>query len=753
MPASPDNPSLLIGVGAFGGQVIDRVPAADVAAPSFDSVRVLAGSSIDAVLGEVLAHARRLLDLGQLVTHSSPEDSRGPRLDVLVAADVGDEEIAPLVAPLLRRLATELRREFRSILAVGDGRLAICPLLLAPLASNAASVAIVLQDVAALQDGARGQNMLGAPIYVVQDQSRKYRLSHQELACSFASFVHVLLFSRLRDRDGVRDLVEQEPGRPPFATFACATLEVDVPLLRELCAHRLTADVLARYQRPPPGIDAIASAAAGLVPPVNVVEQGLVAGQNRSLLEHLQPPVIEVPAVAIGDGPEAIMTRFATMWKPRVRVQIDAYRGTVELHDLSAIARRIHGNGTRMCQEIEDAAVTKLSELAADGPDGPVFALEVAARAARDAERAAELARGAFEHPDLPRWTVPPLEEGLRELEMAVHRAPRSDPFRLEGFAVILGLLASVLAARGTWSLVRELGLEDRVPQWLTWLVGAALAAGALGYSAYRHRVTHFNSVKAARDALASKLNRYLRVDLQAYFERRVAYTQLMWRYRLYRGLGERLRDVASRLEHGQRAIARAASDSEARVSRKLEEEARDHPASALLLRSVVTRDLLEEVYGHAQLDADAICRHVHALATADVPVLSLPHADAERVHQRCLEELASVAGARPFDAGNTPLHQRVHAEARRFVAELMHKLSPPLELAPDHVQRGHRSTLIHPPASLHVIDEHADARGWARLESDDHLRVHLLLDHRELGADAVIAAIHEAGTGPEVPA
>ena len=135
------NPTLLIGVGAFGREVVRRTARGGERIASLEHLEVESARPAAEIVAEAKVRARALLDLGHFVASTAPTDRRGPRCDVLVVADLGEPGVAEAIAPLCAALAEGLRAEFHPILRAGAGALVVCPLLSAPRAADRARVA------------------------------------------------------------------------------------------------------------------------------------------------------------------------------------------------------------------------------------------------------------------------------------------------------------------------------------------------------------------------------------------------------------------------------------------------------------------------------------------------------------------------------------------------------------------------------------------------------------------------------------
>ncbi|MEM9488640.1 MAG: hypothetical protein AAGC55_05820, partial [Myxococcota bacterium] len=499
-------------------------------------------STLEAGAAELVERAedrcRRLLDLAHFIDSTAPTDVRGPRLDVFVIGDIGDERVAALVPVVVERLAIRLRTAFRPILGAGEGALAVCPMLAAPrraLGDSAAEAIRQLADLAGHPELARRPQ---AHIYVVEDQSGKYLLSSAELRRSFAAFLSLLLMSRVRDERAGRELVEAtgDERAGPLATFACATLEIDMAALHELCALELSQDMLRHFDPGQLSLTEVASEAHPLVPERTGVEAELwQESGDRSLEEYLAPPDIAVPRIAWTDTPEAIIDdSFGPLWRLQTERTMAGFIDEVERFKMDRLAVQIERNGTELARRLASELDQRINREALASPRGPGRALEFARYAATRAHGLAEDARTRIDAPDLRPFPLSPLTDGVDAIDRACAAWPRRNPFRLRWLG-----LACVLCATFLFGSFIHLGLswlladgQPASPWWASGALGAAVAGAVIGYSLWRHIKRHYNWLCSARDELDQSLRRYLHRDVVAYFRSRLHYTRLLWSYR-----------------------------------------------------------------------------------------------------------------------------------------------------------------------------------------------------------------------------
>lgn len=755
------------------------------------------GIDIDAVADEVERAGRRLLDLGHFVATTEATDARGPRLDVLVIGDLGEAAVGRGLADVLDAVALRLRTRFRPILGAGEGSLAVCALALVPRDADSTRIAGAVSSLDALARHVEPPRRPRARLYLVEDQSGKYLLSRAELVRSFTAFVHLLVFSGLRDDSGFRGLVEHTGEHDaPFATFVCATLEVRMQVIHELCALALAGELLARYQDEPPPLAEVASEAEGLVPERTTVEARLWQEGERSLEAYLTPPAISVPRIEWTDTPEDIVERkLGPMWRMETERAIEAFRERVERLQMDRLAEQIERNGTALVVETLDALRARVQRELAAGPRGLARALAVARYAAESARGQCQAVRARIDAPELGRFPSLPLEDLLADVHEAAAAWPRHTPARMQRFTAVAGACGS-LAAAGFVHLGAE-ALGWPLPWWACGILGAALVVPGLSYDLWRHRKRHHNWLGHARDALDQAIERHVQRDMVAYFRARLAYTRLLWVYRVYRRLTEYLDGVVAALESARAAVAETrrmlAARAHAHTERLAGRSSGETGAEGILYRSLLGPEVVRRLYAHVgPADPGAAAARFHAELTghgrdadpgergrshelanprelADsrapagsrdagagaVDLLDAPFADPERVLAFCRRELGALRDASPFDPALPPLAEAATEAVRAHLALLARKLSPPLELVQSAVRDTPvaRRVVVAPAEARAVIEETLaplDQSWQVRALSSDPRRVHLLIDR---GALPVAAVARVVSVPPEVRA
>lgn len=802
----PENPTLIVGLGAFGRRLSQNV-APDRGAPIENLVRVDAadGEPIADVVGRAKERARALLELGHFVATTRPTDKRGPRFDVLVLGDLGDPGVAEAVGPFTAAIGAELRAEFHPILRAGEGALIVCPFLSAPRAADRARKVAALQSLARLAADADIGKRPGGRIYVIEDQSGKYLLSREELERGFAAFLHLLLFSRLRsDEGGIRHLIERGAGSErggPFATFACATLEFDQATFARLCAVRLARELLRLFRSgDDPSIAEIAAGAAPIVPERQRLEEELWRESDTgSLVKHLEPPAISVPEIDLSDSPEDIVEgKVGALWRASVARRIEGFRDDVERFKMDRLAAGIERNGKATLERALADLAKQIDRDVAVGPRGHARALEFLRDAHTRAKGLLDEVCAEIESPDLQPFPGSPLDSGVTAVVEAAFARPR--PYRMKVFGAIAGVLGACLTAGVILGLYRLLlapspsffDPTEHVPDdwkraFVVWpmpfVIGAVLSASSTYYRLWKHRKRHHNWVVEARDDLDQALKRYLCGDIVSYFGRRLHYTRLLWIQRIYKRLVLRIEEAIARLEATRAALAEAderLAEQEIALDDRLDASA---SRGGILFRGLLAPADARSIYH--ELKPSELHRVAERFLKAALegtgedlgplrikgrPWIEAPFADPEALLVFCEKELSHAAEICPFQVASTaprggpqgesggteppglrrPVLERIASDGlRAFLRQLSLKLSPPLEVV-ETLAIGtpppSRMAVIPPEARALVeatLGEENIGGGWdIRSLSGDTHRVHLVIDRGELPLEALAVMV-----------
>lgn len=792
----PRNPTLLVGLGAFGRDVIDlaaRGPARQRPNLACIEVREDGGEEprsdgardagrpaiIEATSRKARDELRAMLDLEHFVEHTEPTDPRGPRCDVLLVGDLSEPGVASIAPALAAALAAELRAEFHGILRSGEGALCVCPLLCTPRSADKDQVAAAARALSAAAESIDPQRRLDARVYLVEDQSGKYLLSRAELVRSFAAFLHLLLFSGLRDAElGARGLIERAPNEGgPFATFACATLELDQRSLARLSAVRLAREILRRLREGRElTIAEIAAESAGIIPERGRLETDLWKESSAGTLEkHLEPPLIDVPEITWEDSPEDIVERkFNALFRARAESRIRGFREDVERFKMDRLAAEIEKSGKSTLERLTSALAERIEREVEAGPRGHARALEILRDARTRAKGLRDEVEAEIESPDLDPFPSSPLDAGVLAIHEAAFFRPRA--FRMKIFGAIGIVLGTALTAGVILSVLRGLVAPDppyfdptaplskgwiaHLGRWpVPFAMGAVLSASSTSYRLWKHYKRHHNWAASARDSLDQALKKHLQRDVVSYFYRRLHYTRLLWVQRIYRRLVEKLDEAIATLEGIRAALAQADLDL-GQEERALEDRLRaEGLRGGVLFRGLLSpegaRDIYEEI---KPVDTHAAAERFLKEALAGSPWTAAPFAEIPALTAFCDKELARLDVLSPFKPDSEALFRCASDATRAFLSKLALKLSPPLatiEAARGEPPRGRHIAIVPEGAETFVNELFAEENvrgGWdVRGLSRDPRRIHLLIDRGGIGIDA-IRALQSAGA-PRTPA
>jgi len=779
----PRNPTLLVGLGAFGREVLDLAARGPVRQrPNLACIEVRAeGDEVESTSRRAREELRAMLDLEHFVEHTEPTDARGPRCDVLLVGDLSEPGVAAAAPAIATSLAAELRAEFHGILRSGEGALCVCPLLCAPRSTDKDQMGAAARALSAAAEHPDPQRRLDARVYLVEDQSGKYLLSRAELVRSFAAFLHLLLFSGLRDAElGARSLIERLPNEGgPFATFACATLELDQRSLTRLSAIRLAREILRRMREGRElTIAEIAAESAPLIPERARLEADLWQESSAGTLEkHLEPPSIEVPEIAWDDSPEDIVERtFNALFRARAASRIRGFREDVERFKMDRLAAEIEKSGKATLERLTGALAERIARDVEAGPRGHARALEILRDARTRARGLRDEVEAEIESPDLDPFPSSPLDAGVQAIHEAAFFRPRG--YRMRIFGAIGMLLSTVLTAGvllgGYRSLVAPdppffdlsaplpsgtLGLLARWP--VPFAIGAAIGASSTYYRLWKHYKRHHNWAVEARDSLDQALKKHLQRDVVSYFYRRLHYTRLLWVQRIYRRLVEKLDEAIATLEGIRSALAQADLDL-GQEERALEDRIRaEGSRGGVLFRGLLSPEGARAIYEELRpVDTLASTERFLKEALREEPWTAAPFAEIPALIAFCERELAGIEELSPFRPDSEALFRCASEATRSFLAKLALKLSPPLataDVARGEASRGRPIAIVPTGAEAFVNEILAEENvrgGWdVRGLSRDPRRIHLLIDRGGIGLDAIRALQPATTAGARGPA
>lgn len=258
MIVDPEVPSILVGLGEFGGIVVRRVlaeraeaivSAEDEGAPA--SIVIERGLRPEAVAERVIEEARRLLSHGRMVRARDRRSAEGlTRLHVFVIAHLGDAELRAQLAPVLRaierRLLAELAPIFESFRTGAERNLVVLPVCAMPHPAAFERGDDVIRAVRELgtELAARPPRERAIPqVFLIEDVAEYSVLGPAELEQCVRNFLTLLLYS-LSAVTRVAQLLYGDAPDQPLATFLCATSETPRRALRTYATDAVALEVV-----------------------------------------------------------------------------------------------------------------------------------------------------------------------------------------------------------------------------------------------------------------------------------------------------------------------------------------------------------------------------------------------------------------------------------------------------------------------------------------------------------------------------
>jgi len=374
------NPTLLIGLGAFGVEVVGAVRAEGRRLDDLLDSRGLANlqalsiaetlgdgeplpdliavpgpiEDTDTVADAVRDRVRGLLKLRHLLDHGERSRRGPPRLDVFVVAALSDPRVRRDLAALLHLIEDLITREFSPIFeAYRDGdntNFALIPLLMTPhppSSPDGAAIRDLLLHLETRHNARATPDIIVRQVYLVEDVSGHYLLDPDDLADMFATFLNFLLYSNLRSEPEFRQLYQRSRVGDLFATFTCATLEFPLALVLDYAAGRLALELLEHFSSTTTLLPTPRRAAleAWFDPLIDRAVSGAQArATTRAAMETAQPEVFApFPLVEQLAEPAALRATFTPDWLAR---RLDPWRTherawtTARLDDATATLER-----------------------------------------------------------------------------------------------------------------------------------------------------------------------------------------------------------------------------------------------------------------------------------------------------------------------------------------------------------------------------------------------------------------------------
>jgi hypothetical protein len=755
----PELPTLVVGLGAFGAEVCERLSAFDTP-PRI--VRVDPSTPPEETAQRLIEQAEELLRLERVLESRAPGDGRRPALDLYLIGDLGEQPVAEAIAPLVREAGARIAARFSHIFGGHDSpNLALCPVLALIGARDGGSLRAARQALAGLEAIAKDSSAVPR-VLVIEQQSSRYELTREETLSSVLALLSLVLGGVLRHAEPLESFLRAPPGELRdgriFGTFGCATLELSV---RKYCVSRGAAELVASLRRES-GTDASEGLATAerLVPDPDDLESRLGRPESGDdLLELLRAnvPQVDFPTIAWTHTPEQVRdVNYGWGWFDALERTVSSLVARLDEQEMDELARVADERGLALRRRAERDVRDRIRELERSGPRGWSAALRLAEQVRAVAERRLSRLEHSLRTAELPAFPgTERVEAAFRDLREESTRRPR--PYRLAFFGALAALvLAALLHHVPKWVLVSL--IQRRVsplafwPSSMSFDVGAArwlvdppwsflwllLLIGALiGWWLARHRTKRHAALLDAQGALKAAVRRYLDDDVgssvRRYYETRLSFSLRSWAYRILR----RVREVADAEAARLGKIAQGLG----RLERELSADARraERPPEGggdLLYRTRVSPELLKQTYRALRPAGDLAVKLFAELPPAgpdDVPEYLLP----QRVLAFVEPEL---------EPGHDVLASQAAPFVVEFVSQLAGKLGAPLEVSGFDERTAERSYLFAPDWARDALDEAARALGGLpeRLPHADPDRVHLVSMRTALSRDSIVVLAEE---------
>ncbi|MBW2522966.1 MAG: hypothetical protein JRI23_02260 [Deltaproteobacteria bacterium] len=782
-PHRSNGPTLVVGLGEFGADIVDRLQRSKLAGgvratgepPPEDSPAAATASGLGLLsfgaelsLAEqterIVAQAEGVLGLAAAVERAAPGDERRPMLDVLLVADLAEDAVATRLPELLHAAGARLLSRFSNIFPGHDApNLTICPVV-ALIGVRRPDAALDAQEaLAALQAQAdkltfrTGGASPIARVFVVEQQSSRYELRPSEVRSTVLAFLSLVLGTALRHQEPLRSFlrssVDQAREQRIFASFGCATLELG---LESYGVVRAAGDVVESMRQ-------AASAAAGdqsvaaerLVPTAEAIEAELAnpkSGDDLIELLRAHTPHVEFPPIGPHDTPEQVReVSYGWGWFDALENAVKAQVERLDEREMDEVTRVADERGLASLRRLEREVRRAIDDEERSGPHGWSSAQRLAEQVRERADREVSALSDWLKKEQLPEFpSAAQVESSFRDLREESTLRPR--PRRMIAFGALAAVaIAALLHHVPKWVAVavaqRRVPLLSLAPSsmaqevgpwrylldppysflWVLLVVGAAMAWWLRRYREKRHE-----ALIAARKSLQAAVARYLtdEVDtsIRRYYESRLHFTLRAWALRALR----RVRDVAAAEAQRLGAIA-AALD---RLARQFDADAKrlerqEASAGDLVYRTHVSAELLQASYEATRPRADLVDK---LLADTEPPerhdeppayLLAARLREMVRPHLRpSSRAMAEVAGP----------------AAVRFVAELHGKLGVPLEVRGFDERMAERRYLFAPAwatASLEGLREELATLPAVETHADED-RIHLLTVQTALSSKSI---------------
>lgn len=513
-------PTVLLGAGAFGQQVVRRALEALDTAPALLGQACGDASQLPRQVEPVL---EELLRAGR-----STGERREPRLDLVLfcaTTQVDGESLLRLCDELSRLVGERYGAMFPADRPPEQRGAALHLVIAAPRLTSREGTAALAQ-LAHLEKWAAAQRgfPLLSRVWLASQQTIGGVLTSEELEAACALFAVTLCASELRPEDVIsRRLSHPLSGEGRVGFFSVASLDLPSAAIRRYAQTRAALDGLntlierAGAPVPDPAVALTATAALKHESWLSSLTEGAAASRIRAVAAELSGGGRSLPVVRVGpwDAKEELQSRHTALFQPGTVVRPLSAEDRARLDEAITALDEAESFAAADIQRGIDAVLT--GALARETGLTRLAAVEAGLRRAQatllDAQKADEAAQERVEQ-DLVPLPVDPLRA---ESEVALARLPSRGWLAAIGAAGGLGLGLAVAMAtlsalapsppRGAHSApvlvaaAAQPEVETRASDWAPWGVG--LAVGLAAGSAWA-----FVLGRRSRDALKSVLER-----------------------------------------------------------------------------------------------------------------------------------------------------------------------------------------------------------------------------------------------------
>jgi hypothetical protein len=513
---------------------------------------------------------QRLLDVGFLSSVSERSVGKSPRLQVFIAADLGEPVVRATLVDVISAMHAEFIHAFRAVFKEYRGgferNLSIIPLLWYPNPSAAepkdpretedfvravrheeASMLQAVLDLRRAVFRAASRERFVPTVYVSSRVTDGGVLSVQESVQQTHDFIHLCARSDMGKDDWLRSVLMGPYGRDAFGTFGCVELDLPVDRIREYFAGRLARMVMGEL------LDDSVEQRAELVDPardgqraalearLDTSAEGVHAELGSACERLARKAVAGYEPVEEDPDPVDVLAQHADAKGEEVsRVILGGWHESVApgctmdllMQDLRVEARGVAREATRLVRERSDETVASVAR--GKALNSPV--LRLAAFAGLESKRVEEQTEAlddaqalalAEQLPD-PLRAILPAFAAVRTAAEAVPRRPwlRAAEVAMAPLGFALAAVAGyALSLRNGWYLQPGIAevLATRVLPWLGALGAVALTHAVLEW----HRRRRTAGMRAAMEEAVEAVRRVVmgaRNSIQSFLDARISF-------------------------------------------------------------------------------------------------------------------------------------------------------------------------------------------------------------------------------------